>query len=408
WISAPGLAPTRIKQQVRLIDFVPTVLSIMHVKAAASWDGVVLPSGAGQAAVLESLFPQLQLGWSPLTAVRTGEWKYIEAPRPELYDLVRDPDEGSNLVEKRVDVAKKLKAMLPASAPAAPSKIDPEVAERLASLGYVGGGAGGAGSGADPKDRIAIWNEIEKAVDLEKSDSAGAIKVLESARTADPGNPMVLNMLAERYADAGRSKDAEQILSGILKQNPGNTLALARMAHLQLRAKHPAEARKIAETLLKADPGGVEAHLVAAQACLSLKDAACATAHLEGALTVDPLDHETRNDLGNLYLQQGKPAAAVQEFNRVLQKDPQNLQSLNGLATEAYQGKRYGECEGILQKALKIRKDDTQTRMNLALLYSQTDRVPQAIDLYQKIIADAQTPGDWKTEATARLKELQP
>lgn len=407
FISAPGLAPARVKAQARLIDFVPTVLPLMKIAADISWDGAALPANAGRPAVLESLFPELQLGWSPLIGVRTDEWKYIEAPRAELYDLRNDPGEARNLVTKRQDIVKKLKALLPAASASAPSSVDPEMAERLASLGYVGGGARGAGSGADPKDRIQVWNEIERAVDLEESDTPGAIRVLEEARKTDPSNPMVLNMLAERYAETGKLKDAEQILSGILKRDPVNTLSLTRMAHVQLKMGRAAEAKRTAEMLLKQEPNSAEAHLVAAQACLALNNAGCAVPHMEQALKLDPADRETRVDLGNLYLQQNKTADAVSQFRQVLQADPQNIQALNGLATEAYLAQRYGDCEGLLQKAAKANPEDIQTRMNLALLYSHTGRSAQAVDLYQQILANPRTPADWKTEASSRLKDLQ-
>ena len=40
----------------------------------------------------ESLYPA-RFGWSPLRALRDGRFKLIDAPRPELYDLERDPFE---------------------------------------------------------------------------------------------------------------------------------------------------------------------------------------------------------------------------------------------------------------------------------------------------------------------------
>ena len=41
----------------------------------------------------ETLAPRLDFGWSDLRAWRDGRYKYIRAPRPELYDLVADPVE---------------------------------------------------------------------------------------------------------------------------------------------------------------------------------------------------------------------------------------------------------------------------------------------------------------------------
>ena len=39
----------------------------------------------------ETLYPKMNMNWSELRAIRTNRWKYIRAPRPELYDLTADP-----------------------------------------------------------------------------------------------------------------------------------------------------------------------------------------------------------------------------------------------------------------------------------------------------------------------------
>jgi tetratricopeptide (TPR) repeat protein len=406
WISGPGVPAQRVRGQARLIDFLPTVLSLLQVQAPQGLDGVALPAKAGQPAILESFFPQMQLGWSPLLAMRTAEWKYIEAPRAELYDLRIDPAERTNVIGKNPALAKKFRAQLPsAGAPAAAPPMDPETAEQLASLGYVGGGSA-PGDGADPKDRIAIWNEIEKAVDLEKTDPAKTIAVLERARNSDPRNPMILTFLAEKYAAEGNLALADKVLTDLLRQDPDNTLALSRSANVRLRMGRAAEALRIAEQLLKAGAPGPEAHLIAAQASLNLNDLPLAENHLREALERDPGDPETRVDLGNLLLQRGNTGAAAEQFNRVLQKDARSVQALNGLATVAYMGKQYEECEARLQQAAKIDPGDPQTKMNRALLYTRTGRVGDAVAIYRQLIADPATPPDWKNEASARVKEL--
>jgi hypothetical protein len=35
----------------------------------------------------ESFAPLLDFGWSPLHSLRSDRWKYIDAPRPELFDI---------------------------------------------------------------------------------------------------------------------------------------------------------------------------------------------------------------------------------------------------------------------------------------------------------------------------------
>ena len=40
----------------------------------------------------ESLYPYFNFKWSPLRGARHNEWKYILAPREELYNIARDPE----------------------------------------------------------------------------------------------------------------------------------------------------------------------------------------------------------------------------------------------------------------------------------------------------------------------------
>ena len=100
----------------------------------------------------ESLYPQINHGWSPLEGIRTRDWKYILAPKPELYHLAQDSAELDNLELDNLENQ-------PASAPRQqwPTRLeelkkqitirkspegthlalDPESRQRLQSLGYV-------------------------------------------------------------------------------------------------------------------------------------------------------------------------------------------------------------------------------------------------------------------------------
>jgi len=122
----------------------------------------------------ETLEPRLHYGWSDLRSLREGRWKYIQAPRPELYDLEDDPAELRNLAEVEQSRMEALRASLEeilAAEPMAPeagsagASLPLDLREKLGALGYVGGpGAAGAEDpGADPKDKI---DEFRVATDL--------------------------------------------------------------------------------------------------------------------------------------------------------------------------------------------------------------------------------------------------
>ncbi len=408
WIQVPGSPPKKIKSQVRLIDFLPTVLKILKVPAPKNLDGLELPEKAGAAAYMESLFPQLQLGWSPLIAIRTDEWKYIRAPKPELYHLPSDPAETKNIIDKKPEIVSSLKKQIPVSQPQhTKQEISPEMAEQLASLGYVSGGATKSSSNIDPKDRIKVWNQIEMAVDLEKTKPEETIAILEQAQKTDPDNPMVLGFLAQKYAEADRSAQAKTILQKVLAKDPKNSLALYRMAIVCLKSGQPAEAKRWADSLRRLEPGNADALILSAQAEMNLGNLEAAIESIRGAIQIDPHDLDIRADLGNLYLQTKKTELARDEFERMLRSDAKNVQALNGIATCLFQQMDFRGSEAKLKQALTIDPSDPQTRMNLALVYSKQGKKAEAIELYKQVASCPNTPDDWKRQAAARLQELQ-
>ena len=81
-----------------LIDVAPTILDYLHIPAPPSFYGQsLLTAGKARPIFGESVHAYDAFGWSPLRSLRTGDFKYIEAPRPELYNLASDPRELKNL-----------------------------------------------------------------------------------------------------------------------------------------------------------------------------------------------------------------------------------------------------------------------------------------------------------------------
>src|SRR4029079_2480340 len=97
----------------------------------------------------------LDFGWSPLRTLRSGDWKYIAAPKPELYDVAHDPVETRTLITERPSRAASLSRQVDAFSRAAlattEASPDRETLARLQALGYPGGPPGERGHPAEPK-----------------------------------------------------------------------------------------------------------------------------------------------------------------------------------------------------------------------------------------------------------------
>jgi arylsulfatase A-like enzyme len=166
----------RVGEVVRLVDVMPTILDLIGLDTPRM-DGVTLAgllrgkeSGLGLEAYAESMYPE-RLGWSALRTVSDGRFKFIEAPRPELYDLARDPFETENIYNERRTAAEAMRRRLDSVATAGSrpdgrrSEVDvpADLRERLDALGYVTSTAplttALAGDRPDPKDCMAARDQ---------------------------------------------------------------------------------------------------------------------------------------------------------------------------------------------------------------------------------------------------------
>ncbi len=94
----------KVAQQARTIDVLPTILDLMKGKPPTACQGTLTPAFAGKDVPTtfsyeETLYPKINMGWAELRGVRTTRWKYVRAPKPELYDLLNDPGEKSNVID---------------------------------------------------------------------------------------------------------------------------------------------------------------------------------------------------------------------------------------------------------------------------------------------------------------------
>ena len=96
-VAGPGIPARTVRDPVRIVDVMPTVLEALGTPPPAAVQGEsLLPLARGETrptrtTLAETFYPRYHYGWSELRAVSDGRHTLIAAPRPELYDTETDP-----------------------------------------------------------------------------------------------------------------------------------------------------------------------------------------------------------------------------------------------------------------------------------------------------------------------------
>jgi arylsulfatase A-like enzyme/Flp pilus assembly protein TadD len=236
-MRGPGLPRGAVVGGVaRLADIAPTVLAAVGGPPLPRSDGVALQAAIAGAeeppkvAYMETLATRLEYGWSPVYGLRTPEFKYLRAPRPELYAVGKDPKELRNLASALPAVAEELDAQLDeALVGARPLVMQDAIPEEeramLESLGYVVTSGAAVGDdatvvgGIDPKDGVAMFAVLSEAkAASRRGDHAEA---WEMAQQMIGEGAHLANFQAGYALAAGRTEEAEALVRSSLEMAPG-------------------------------------------------------------------------------------------------------------------------------------------------------------------------------------------
>ena len=390
YASAKG---RRVPQVVRSHDITPTVLELLGLPADAAMDGRSLaPYFAGGHAngrrlddldaYSESLYARHHYGWNELKALRAGRFKYIEAPRPELYDLEQDPHERENLFDSRTPLAERLASELlrvgaeQVTGAAQPhATVDPETRERLAALGYIGSFVAtpkAAGETlADPKDKIEIFNLMFAA-----NENAG-------------------------------KETPEQVIARferVLSQDPNVLDAWIMLGNEHFKRRDYHTAIEKYQRALSINPDYDLATINLASAYRSLGQYDAAVVGFERYLAKDPKNAYVIYQLGELYVDMGRLDEAEATFKRAIALDDRVASAENALGVVAFKRGQLDKAEQHVRAALTRSPEVKLARYNLALIAEQRGDVARAKAEYRAEI-DAQ-PDAWKAAFNlARLHE---
>jgi tetratricopeptide (TPR) repeat protein len=269
----------------------------------------------------------------------------VKAPRRELYDLVDDPPASRNIAESRARVAdgmeKELAAFAAAGRPggagragSGASRVDPEVAERLAALGYVSGsGASTSASGVDPKDRIAIANALHDAIlAVEDGAFARAIPLLEKVTASEPGIPIAQLNLGVALARQKQYARAIAPLTRAIALQPDDMRAHYELGSARYDTGDLKGAAAQFAIVAAKMPDWADARYSLGSVYARIDRVAEAIVELKAALALEPRHFRANLLLGRILTLRGEKQAALPYLRTAVEVEPSSAEARQFLA----------------------------------------------------------------------------
>ena len=401
-----ALRGRRVSDLVRSVDVLPTTLDLLGIGAPQEVEGrsvIPLMTGAarelGLAAYAEAVYPRYHFGWSDLRSLTSGRFKFIDAPRPELYDLETDPHEQRNLYSERQALGARMAAEVKSIEAAHPADavprtdVDPEARARLAALGYVGTFAaaptGERTSLADPKDKIELFNLIMTARERihDRHDSDGGLEALRDVVAKDPAVIDAWVMMGNEYSRRRDFPRAIESFKRALALKPDYDLAVFNLANVYRTMGKDEEALLGYRRLLQLDPGNAEAHQQTAQILVDRGQLDEAERELNRALTLIPAMAAARNTLGALRLKQGDISGGEREIRAALQQKPDLRLAHFNLAVAAEQRGDVAAALSEYKQEIERNPGSYMAQFNLGKLYERMGKTAEQMASFQAAIA---------------------
>ncbi len=369
--AAAGIGPGISEDRVSHVDVMPTITELLGVPTPEDVQGHSLlgrlrgATARERPSYFECNLPRFGFGWEPIFGIRSEGWKYIHAPRPQLYHLAEDPDELYDLAEseslKRQDLESLLFAMVESeSAPPelvdTAGGLDAEAQRKLAALGYLGSGSTASAAELNPRqptgrrspfDGITYLNEYYLATSLAaRGQLEEAAALYETILLPlDPENPTFLINLGDLKRKLGDQEGAYAMFRLALEADPGSASTLVDLGQLEADRGRPEAAEELYLAARQLAPGDLRAAYFSAR----------------------------------LAANQGRYTEAVERYRQALEIDPSHASSLINLGVQLARLERFDEARQQLRQALKLEPFSARGHYNFGLLELRTGSAETAI-----------------------------
>jgi choline-sulfatase len=386
WPAGPRRFPQdRVDEAISLLDVAPTILDAIGLPRPSGMRGRSLSSARSAEEIYsESLYARNQFGCAALRSLRVGRYKYIDAPKPELYDLANDPGELQNLYEQQPSRAMALREGItalrsssPAGGSSKPPSPTPETVNALRSLGYLSGSTRSSRleSRVDPKDRIREFEQYGRALALAAAgrlaESNGLLKKLGDKLPEVVDIQISLGLNQQRL---GQYEEAAREFRRALEQAPLNARAHFDLGLCYFRLRQPDDAIKELQAALALEPWYTRAEEILVDIYIEKKDYPQARVHLDHLLSVDSDNYTAHYNLGVFAALEKNWSEAERRMRSALHTDPGSAEAHNTLGSVYLQRGDLELARHEFEEAIGRQPKFASAHYNLALVFQRQGR----------------------------------
>jgi arylsulfatase A-like enzyme/Flp pilus assembly protein TadD len=418
--------PRRVSTLVGLIDLYRTLADLYDFPVPDTVRGRSLAPALFGGSLTETAYygesqtPWLNYSASPLRSLTREKWRFIDAPRPELYDRLADPRERQNLFNQFSSVATeyqdRLGDMVAGMVLQHGESVQLDAAARaeLASLGYLTG-AEEPGDIApspdlpDPKDMVNVLRRIAEAeIHASKDEFDEAIRVLKPA-LADAPQAFVLHfMLSEFFIRTAHWQEAREHAEVAVRLHPHYVDILTNLGNIYLELGDEDKAVQHYEATLTLEPGHIFALQNLAAVLAGRGERQRAAELFRRVLNARPT-FAAHLGLGRLLLAEGRTAQAVQHLEQALVLRSNDEEALWTLLEALVTSEQFDRALHPAIRLVQNYPEQARYHRAIADLYLQLGRLDQAAAGYQAALKLEPTdPAALRGSADIHLRRGQP
>ena len=393
--ASSQLKARTVASPVSLVDMAPSILHQIGLGDRARVVDFFAEPTPTRDSYAETLYPATA-GWHPVQVLTAKQWKLLLSSEAELYDVAADPAETRNLAASTSGVVQQLTTALrkrEKSAGTAPSgAVSPEAAERLRSLGYVGGATQSVPDADAPNPAKVIdgWRQFERALALVNTGRArDALPALQALATRFPSGPVFQTTYAQALMESGKAATALERYRAAVARWPNDAIMFHDMAVAARAAGQIDEARRAEQAALALDSTSAAAMNGLGLVEVDAGRPAEAAAAFTRAANADPSNASYWTNLGNARRALGDVAGAESAYRRALDAEATSADAANGLGVLLVQQRKAADAIPWFERALQRSPDFYEARLNLGIAFQQSGDRAKAAAVYRDILSKA-------------------